>query len=51
MNPHQLNALKNYLNDNPRRLVIKRAHPDYFIVRHKRLIAGRECEIIGIVAR
>lgn len=43
----QLENWKRYLDDNPRRLAIKRLHPDYFTVIHKSTIAGRSCQMVG----
>lgn len=43
----QFAAWCRYLDDNPRRLSIKRLHPDYFTVLHHIRIAGQECEIVG----
>ena len=36
-----------YVKDNPRRLAVKRAHPDYFRVRFGLQVAGREYAAIG----
>ena len=36
-----------YLHDNPRRLAIKRQHPDYFTVRHHIDIGEWSCQIYG----
>ena len=36
-----------YINDNPRRLTIKRAHPDYFRVRFDIEVAGQTYAAIG----
>ena len=43
----QLDNWKRYLDDNPRRLAIKRLHPDYFTIIHKATIAGRPCQMVG----
>ena len=43
----QLENWKRYLDDNPRRLTIKRLHPDYFTVIHEATIAGRPCQMVG----
>lgn len=43
----QLANWKAYLDDNPRRLLIKRMYPDFFTVRHDIEIAGRKCQMIG----
>lgn len=42
-----LKVWKNYLDDNPRRLYIKRTHPEYFRSLHDVMILGRSCQIIG----
>jgi hypothetical protein len=36
-----------YVKDNPRRLAVKRAHPDYFRVRFGLKVAGQEYAAIG----
>ena len=43
----QLQAMKDYLRDNPRRLFVRRAHPDYFTVTRSVLFRGKECDIVG----
>ena len=43
----QLNNWKRYLDDNPRRLAIKRLHPDFFTVIHQAIIVGRPCQMVG----
>lgn len=47
MSGEQLDRWKAYLDDNPRRLFIKRKHPEYFTVLHDMEIAGRVCQIVG----
>ena len=42
-----LDKWKAYLHDNPRRLAIRRAHPDYFRVQFDVTIAGRQYAAIG----
>lgn len=42
-----LDKWKAYLSDNPRRLAIRRLHPDYFRVRFGMNIAGRDYAAIG----
>lgn len=42
-----LNKWKNYLNDNPRRLAVKRAHPDFFRVCFGLEVAGQTYAAIG----
>ena len=43
----QLNNWLHYLDDNPRRLAIKRLHPDYFTTMHYRDIAEWHCQLVG----
>ena len=43
----QLDNWKRYLDDNPRRLAIKRLHPDLFTVIHQALVVGRTCQMVG----
>ena len=43
----QLDAWRNYLRDNPRRLLIKRFHPNYFRVCFGLDIAGYTCSAVG----
>ena len=43
----QLGNWKAYLDDNPRRLLIKRQNPRLFTILHDMPIAGRNCQIIG----
>lgn len=43
----QLDNWLNYLDDNPRRLAIKRLHPDYFTTMHYRDIAEWHCQLVG----
>ena len=38
---------KRYLDDNPRRLFIKRLHPEYFTVLHQVPLMDHPCQIIG----
>ncbi len=42
-----LDKWKSYVGDNPRRLAVRRAHPDYFRVRFGLQVAGREYAAIG----
>ena len=44
---NQLGNWKAYLDDNPRRLYIKRNNPQLFTVLHNMEVAGRNCQIIG----
>lgn len=43
----QLDNWKRYLDDNPRRLFIKRLHPEYFTVLHQVPLMDHPCQIIG----
>lgn len=43
----QLDNWLHYLNDNPRRLAIKRQHPAYFTTTHYRDIAEWHCQTVG----
>lgn len=43
----QLDNWIRYLDDNPRRLAIKRQHPDYFTTMHYRDIAEWHCQLVG----
>lgn len=43
----QLRSMINYVHDNPRRAVIKRAHPDLFKIRQAVDVAGFECTTLG----
>ncbi len=43
----QLDRWKQYLDDNPRRLMIKRMHPDLFTTLYDQDIAGFKCQLIG----
>ena len=47
MEDGQLNNWLHYLDDNPRRLAIKRLHPDYFTTMHYRDIAEWHCQLVG----
>ena len=47
LNNGQLENWKHYLDDNPRRLAIKRLHPDYFITTHYVDIAEWHCQTVG----
>lgn len=46
-NYNTLDKWKNYLNDNPRRLAVKRAHSDFFRVRFGIEVAGQSYAAIG----
>lgn len=43
----QFNNWKRYLDDNPRRLLLKRLNPQFFTVIHNMEIAGRRCQVVG----
>lgn len=43
----QLKAWYGYLDDNPRRLALKRRQPSLFTVRRKIHVNGRECDAVG----
>lgn len=45
----QLKAWYGYLDDNPRRLALKRRQPSLFTVRRKMPVCGRECDAVGNV--
>lgn len=47
MNEGQLERWKAYLDDNPRRLLMKRRHPELFTVLHDMKVAGRRCQVVG----
>ena len=46
----QLQRMLNYLDDNPRRLLLKQAHPQYFKPLGKLTIAGQDMEAMGNTA-
>jgi len=47
LRPDQLENWKHYLDDNPRRLLLKRRHPDLFLTIRDINIAERNCQMIG----
>ena len=47
MHEGQLETWKRYLDDNPRRLAIKRLRPDYFTVINNAEIVGHSCQLVG----
>ena len=47
LRPDQLDNWKRYLDDNPRRLMAKRLHPDLFTVLSDMNIAGERCQAVG----
>lgn len=46
-NRTQLDTLYRYLRENPRRLAVRRAHPEFFRRVNRMEIAGRECRVYG----
>jgi hypothetical protein len=47
LRPGQLENWKRYLDDNPRRLAIKRLYPDYFTTLHHVDINDWHCQMVG----
>ena len=47
MHEGQLDNWKRYLDDNPRRLMIKRQNPAYFTVLTDLEVAGERCRVVG----
>lgn len=47
MHEGQYNNWKAYLDDNPRRLLVKRLNPGLFTVLYNMMVAGRSCQIVG----
>lgn len=43
----QLTGWKKYLDDNPRRLMVKRMNPELFTVMLNKVVAGRRCQMVG----
>ena len=43
----QLDNWKKYLDDNPRRLMIKRQNPGLFTVIQGLVVAGKKCQVVG----
>ena len=43
----QLKRWKKYLDDNPRRLMVKRMNPELFTVMLNKVVAGRRCQMVG----
>ena len=43
----QLNGWKRYLDDNPRRLMVKRINPGLFTVMLDKVVVGRRCQMVG----
>lgn len=47
MHEGQLDNWKHYLDDNPRRLMMKRLYPELFTVLTGMEIAGEQCQVVG----
>ena len=47
MHEGQLDNWKHYLDDNPRRLMMKRQNPDFFTVQTDLEVAGERCKVVG----
>ncbi len=47
MHEGQLENWKNYLDDNPRRLMMKRQNPELFTVLSDMEVAGERCQVVG----
>ena len=47
MREGQLDRWKHYLDDNPRRLAVKRSHPDFFIIRREEPLLGQQVQMVG----
>lgn len=43
----QLEGWKKYLDDNPRRLMVKRMNPELFTVMQNKEVAGHRCQMVG----
>ena len=43
----QLKRWKKYLDDNPRRLMVKRMNPELFTVMQNKVVAGHRCQMVG----
>ena len=43
----QLKGWMKYLDDNPRRLMVKRLNPKLFTVMQDKVVAGRRCQMVG----
>ncbi len=43
----QLDNWKRYLDDNPRRLLVKKQNPQLFTVLHDMEVANRRCQVVG----
>ena len=47
LHERQLEGWKKYLDDNPRRLMVKRMNPGLFTVMQNKEVAGRRCQMVG----
>ena len=47
LHERQLEGWKKYLDDNPRRLMVKRMNPELFTVMQNKEVAGRRCQMVG----
>ena len=47
LHERQLEGWKKYLDDNPRRLMVKRMNPGLFTVMLNKEVAGRRCQMVG----
>ena len=47
LHERQLEGWKQYLEDNPRRLMVKRMNPGLFTVMQNKEVAGRRCQMVG----
>lgn len=47
MHDGQLDNWKHYLDDNPRRLMMKRQNPELFTVLTGMEVAGEQCQVVG----
>ena len=47
MHEGQLDNWKHYLDDNPRRLMLKRQNPEFFTVLTGMEVAGEQCQVVG----
>ena len=47
LHERQLEGWKKYLDDNPRRLMVKRMNPGLFTVMQNKEVVGRRCQMVG----
>lgn len=47
LHERQLEGWKKYLDDNPRRLMVKRMNPELFTVMQNKEVVGRRCQMVG----